>query len=91
MHPAAPSETVHIEGKALWGMVNVLSRRAMHWANGLIAAQAKAFANCQAYQGDLYVHRNNVLPMYGPVLILRTTRFNIGKFHVQPTGYIVFL
>jgi hypothetical protein len=48
MHPAAQSETVHIEGKALWGMVNAPSRRAMHWANGpFVASQAKAFANCR--------------------------------------------
>jgi hypothetical protein len=58
MHRAAPSETVHIESKALWDMVNVLSRRVMHWAKGFNAALAKAFANCQAYQGDLQVHCN---------------------------------
>ena len=38
----------------------------MHWANGLgIEARAKAFVDCQAYQGELYEHLNrNALPVY---------------------------
>jgi hypothetical protein len=51
-------------------------RRGMHWANGWnIEARAKAFVDCQAYQGEVY----------GPVVIWCTTRFNTSKFYILST------